>query len=113
MSPKNSKNSIFRTLDPPKLISHKISMIEKSWNFHTVLSRLGALYQKCVSSTSNDENIKTSEIVEIHATFVLSSASMCISLIYVVDGAYKNHFFKEIPIDLIIHLGKIRKYQEG
>ena len=68
------KTAFLELLDPPKLISRKISMTEKSWNFHNVL------YQKCVSSSSNDENIKTSEIVEIHATFVLSSASMCISL---------------------------------
>ena len=39
-SPVYSKNGIFRTLDHPKLISRKIWVTEKSWNFHTVECQL-------------------------------------------------------------------------
>ena len=34
--PKMAKMAVFALLEPPKLISRKISVIEKSWNFHTV-----------------------------------------------------------------------------
>ena len=36
LAPKMAKTSVLELLDSPKLISRKIWMIEKSWNFHTV-----------------------------------------------------------------------------
>ena len=35
-APKNAKKAFFVLSDPPKLVSRKIRVAEKSWNFHTV-----------------------------------------------------------------------------
>ena len=57
LAPKMAKMAVFALLESTKLISHKISVIQKSWNFHTVLKDKTKYCVKTVTNISYTDKL--------------------------------------------------------